>query len=58
MSRFEIGQIDLVAIAACHALQCDQIRKRADRGLHPIYATGLRAGQEIREAHSCHILGQ
>ncbi len=58
MSRFEIGQVDLVALTACDALQGDQIGKRADWGLHPIYATSLRASQEIREAHSCHILGQ
>ncbi len=58
MSRFEIGQVDLVALAACDALQCNQIGKRADWSLHPIYASSLRSSQEIREAHSCHILGQ
>lgn len=58
MSRFEIGQVDLVALPACDALQRNQIGKRTDWGLHPIDATSLRSSQEIREAHSCHILGQ
>ena len=49
MSRFEICQVDLVALAACDALQRNQIGKRADC-LHPIYATSLRASQEIGEA--------
>lgn len=58
MSSFEIGQVDLVALAACDALQRDQIGKRADWGLHPIYAPSLRASQEIRETYSCHLLGK
>ncbi len=58
MGRFEIGQVDLVALAARDALQCDQIGKRADWGLRPIYPTSLRASQEIRKTHRCNVLGQ
>ncbi len=58
MGRFEIRQVNLVALAACDALQRNQVGKRADWGLHSVYATSIGTSQEIGETHSCHILGK
>jgi len=58
VSRFKIGQVDLIAFTAGDSLQCDQVGERADRGFHPVDATSLRASEEIREAHGHHLLGK
>ncbi len=47
VSRFKIGQVDLIAFTAGDALQRDQVGERADRRFHPIDATSLRASEKI-----------
>lgn len=58
MSRFKVGQIDLVPFTTGDALQCHQVGERADWGLHPVDATSLRASKEIHEAHSRDLLSK
>ncbi|MGE5281921.1 MAG: hypothetical protein ACM3N0_06300 [Chloroflexota bacterium] len=58
MCRFEVRQIDLVALAAGNALQRHEIDEGANRRIHTVDAANVGAGAKVGEAHPGHLLGE